>query len=104
MIAFRIELEKLVRVGADTQDVLDAVNHYIHTWSSGSDNLLHYFEPMAPSLRCGNPPFGYWLIDAYAFTEYGPLPFTAGGKPVRWSWTYWLRNAPQLIVTAKDLP
>lgn len=104
MITFRIELERLVRVGADTQDVLEAVNQHVNRWCGGSDDLLHYFEPYSPCARRGNPPFAYWLIDAYAFTQYGPLPFTAGGKPVRWSWSYWLKNAPHLTVTATDLP
>lgn len=104
MIMLKIEIEKTVRVGAGTHDVLDRLKHLITNWSGGDTELVHFYEPSSPIFQCANPPFAYWRIDGQAFDTYGLPPFTAGGQPVRWTWLYWLRNAPMLTVAQTDLP
>lgn len=101
---FKIEIEKTLRLGAESHDVLDRVKHVVETWTGGDERLVHFYEPQSLCFRRTSPPFAYWRIDGAAFDEYGPLPLTAGGKPVRWNWLYWLQNAPTLTVTASDLP
>lgn len=101
---FKIEIEKTLRLGAESHDVLDRVKHFITAWSGGDDTLVHFYEPQSLSFKHTSPPFAYWRIDPAAFDRFGPLPFTAEGKPVRWTWLYWLQNAPTLTVTASDLP
>lgn len=101
---FKIEIEKTLRLGAESHDVLVRVKHIVDAWSGGDDNLVHFYEPQLLCFRRTSPPFAYWRIDGRAFDQFGPLPLTAEGKPVRWSWRYWLQNAPTLTVTADDLP
>lgn len=104
MNMLKVEIEKTVRVGAETYDVLRRLKHLMKDWSGGDDELVHFYEPASPLLQYAPRPFAYWRIDGAAFEAYGPAPFTAGGRPVRWTWLYWLRNAPTLTVTDADLP
>ena len=104
MIMLRIEIEKTLRIGAESHDVLERMMNLIDTWSGGEDEFVHFYEPQSLCFQRTSPPFAYWRIDCYALDRFGPLPFTAEGKPVRWGWLYWLKNAPHLTVTATDLP
>lgn len=101
---FKIEIEKIVRLGTESHEVLDRVKHFIDVWSGGDDRLVHFYEPQSLCFRRTSPPFAYWRIDGEAFNQFGPMPFTAGGKPVRWSWMYWLQNAQTMTVLKTDLP
>lgn len=103
MITMKIDIEKILRVGTQTHDVLDRVKQLVTAWSDGEEEFVHFYEPSSPCFQLASPPFAYWRIDEAAFEAYGPLPFTAGGKPVRWTWLYWLQNAPTLTVTPSDL-
>lgn len=104
MIMFKVEIEKTLRLGADTHEVLERMKHFINAWSGGDTELVHFHEPQSVCFQRTSPPFAYWWIDGAAFDKYGPLPFTAEGKPIRWGWLYWLQNAPHLTVTKTDLP
>lgn len=100
---FKIEIEKILRLGAESQPVLARVKDVVDAWSGADEDLVSFYEPQSLRFQLVSPPFAYWRIDGRAFEEYGPLPFTAEGKPIRWSWLYWLRNAPTLTVTDRDL-
>lgn len=102
MITFRID--KTVRIGAETHEVLERMMFVIAAWSGGDDELVHFYEPQSLCFQRTSPPFAFWRIDGAAFQRFGPLPFTAGGKPVGWSWWYQLRNSPRLTVLETDLP
>jgi hypothetical protein len=105
---FKIEIVKTLRLGAESHDVLDRVKHFIDAWSGGDDALVQFYEPQSLCLQRTSPPFAYWRIDPDAFDRFGPLPFTAEGKPIRWTWLYGLQDifqsAPTLTVKASDLP
>lgn len=47
---------------------------------------------------------GHWTIEASMLDRYGPLPFTARGKPIRWRWWHTVLGDPEYTVTATDLP
>lgn len=104
MIMFTVEIEKILRLNAENHDVLERMKDLIDAWSGGDDDLVEFYEPQSLCFRRTSPPFAYWRLHGDAFDRFGPLPFTAGGKPVRWGWRYWLQNAPTLTVLASDLP
>lgn len=104
MITFKVELEKILRVGTESHAVLNEVKQLINAWSGGDEEFVHFYEPSSLCFQRTSPPFAYWRIDCTAFERFGPLPFTAGGRPIRWTWLYWLQNAPTMTVLATDLP
>ena len=104
MITFKVEVDKLIRIDAESHAVLDRMKHFIEVWSGGDESLVHFYEPQSLCFRRTSPPFAFWRINAEALDRFGPLPFTAVGKPVRWSWRYYLQNSPNLTVQQTDLP
>lgn len=65
-----------------------------------TDARLHYRT--SSSCNCGNT--SYWTMEASMLDQYGPLPFTARGKPIRWRWWHTLLGNPSFTVTTSDLP
>lgn len=47
---------------------------------------------------------GYWRIAASMLEDYGALPFTSFGKPIRWRWWHTLFGNPKFTITLDDLP
>lgn len=103
MITFTTTIDRNVRVGAESHWILNYMKDAIGAWSDGDREHVYFYEPSSLCFRRTNPPFAFWRLDHGAFDRYGPLPFTAGGKPIRWTWRYRLKSAPILTVTAADL-
>lgn len=53
---------------------------------------------------CGCSGMAYWTMEASMLDQYGPLPFTSRGKPIRWRWWHTLLGNPSFTITASDLP
>jgi len=53
---------------------------------------------------CGCGSHGEWTLEPQMLDQYGPLPFTSRGKPIRWRWWHSLFGAARFTVYGVDVP
>jgi hypothetical protein len=56
------------------------------------------------SSGCGCSGIGEWTLESKMLDQYGPLPFTSRGKPIRWRWWHTLFGGAKFTVYAVDVP
>lgn len=52
---------------------------------------------------CGCSDTGYWTIEPEMLERYGPLPFTARGRTIRWRWWHSLFGEASFTVYYDDV-